>query len=75
MRFLLILLLFFNGCGGKFLQKSEDLKEINSTIEPENVLSIVKQVNDYDHTSPWIWFGIIIGFVCLFCFAPLLLKK
>ena len=75
MRFLLILLLFFNGCAKKFLHKSEDLKEIISTIEPENVLSIVKQVNDYDHASPWIWFGIIIGFVCLFCFAQLLLKK
>ena len=75
MRFLLLSLLFFNGCAKKFLQKQEDLKEINSTIEPDNVLSIVRQANDYDPVAPWTWFGIIVASVCLFCFAPLLFKK
>lgn len=75
MRFLLLSLLFFNGCAKKFLQKQEDLKEINSTIEPDNVLSIVRQANDYDFVGPWIWFGIIVGSICLLCFTSLLFKK
>lgn len=75
MRFLLFISLLFSSCSKKFIQELKKDEVVDSNITDYNVLSIVNDAQSYDYVGPWVWFGLIIGFVMLISFASLIFKK
>jgi hypothetical protein len=70
-----LIILFFFSCSRKIIQKPKEIAKLDSPGDESNVLSIVSDPQNYDHTGPWIWFGMVIGLVFFISLFSLIFKK
>jgi hypothetical protein len=75
MRFLLFIILFFNGCASKVAKSLSKKPDTGSIKDKSDVFNIAESTETYNHQDPLIWFGIIILIVLLSAIIPLIFKK